>query len=118
MTSCGDMVVGPAFFNEGDEKGTGFLNGTQILAGAGGLVGMALHGGVGGDDEDVAGFGGSACGGGSGLDDAKDGDGHCVLYGVEGESAGRVAGDDEEFGALFADEELGTFDGVTSDGAA
>ena len=39
---------------------------------------------------------------GSGLNDAKDGDGHCVLYGVEGESAGRVAGDDEEFGALFA----------------
>ncbi len=118
MTSCGDVVVGPSFFDEGDQQRAGLLEGAQILGGAGGRVGVALHGGVGGDDQHVAGFGGGAGGGGAGFDDAEDGDGHGVLDGVEGEGAGGVAGDDEEFGALFADQELGAFDGVAGDGAA
>ncbi len=77
-----------------------------------------MHGGVGGDDEYVVAGGGGAGGGCAGLDDAEDGDGDGVLNGVEGERAGGVAGDDEEVGALFADQELGALDGVAGDGAA
>ena len=98
----GDRVVGPAFFDEGDEQGAGFLDGAQAEGLAGGGVGVALDGGVGGDDQDVAGFGGGAGGCCAGLDDAEDGNGDGVLNGVEGEGAGGVAGDDEEFGALLA----------------
>ena len=79
---------------------------------------MALDGGVGGDDEDVAGFGGGAGGIRAGLDDAEDGNGDGVLNGVEGEGAGGVAGDDEELGALLADQELRALGGVAGDGAA
>ena len=114
----GDGVVGPAFFDEGDEQGAGLLNGAEAEGLAGGEIGVALDGGVGGDDQDVAGFGGGAGGGGAGLDDAEDGNGDCVLNGVEGEGAGGVAGDDEELGALLADQELRALGGVAGDGAA
>ena len=85
---------------------------------AGGGVGVALDGGVGGDDQDVAGVGGGAGGLCAGLDDAEDGDGDGVLNGVECQGAGGVAGDDEELGALLADQELGALGGVAGDGAA
>ena len=49
----------PAFFDQGDEERAGFLEGAKAAGAAGGGVGVALHGGVGGDDEDVAGFGGA-----------------------------------------------------------
>ena len=62
----GDGVVGPAFFNQGDEEGAGFLDGAQAEGLAGGGVGVAVDGGVGGDDEDVAGAGGGAGGGAPG----------------------------------------------------
>lgn len=114
----GDLVAGPSFFDEGNQQRAGFLKSTQILSGAGGLVGVALHGGVGGDDQNVAGFGCGAGCFGSGFNDAQDRDGHGVLDGVEGEGAGGVAGDDQEFGTLLADEELGAFDGITGDCAA
>jgi hypothetical protein len=77
-----------------------------------------LDGGVSGDDQHVAGFGGCAGGGCAGLDYAEDGDRDCLLNGVEGEGAGGVAGDDEEFRALFADQELCALGGVAGDGAA
>ena len=54
---------------------------------------------------------------GSGLDYADDGDGEGLLDVFEGEGGGGVAGDDEEFGALFV-EELCAGDGVAGDGLA
>ena len=48
----------------------------------------------------------------------RTGTGHGVLNGVEGQGAGGVAGDDEEFGALLADQELRAFGGIAGDGAA
>ena len=81
---------------------------------AGGGVGVALDGGVSGDDEDVAGLGGGAGGLCAGLDDAEDGDGDGVLNGVECEGAGGVAGDDEVIGTLLTDQVLRTFGGVTA----
>ena len=114
----GDGMIGPALFDQGNEQGAGFLDGAQALGVAGGGVGVALHGGVGGDDQHVAGAGGGAGGGGAGLDDAEDGNGDGVLNGVEGQGAGGVAGDDEELGALLADQELRALGGVAGDGAA
>jgi len=70
------------------------------------------------DDEDVAGAGGATRGGGAGVDYAEDWNGNGVLDGVEGQGAGGVAGDDEELGALFTDQELGALCGVAGDGAA
>ena len=52
--------VEPPFFDEGNEQGAGFLKCAEPLRLARGGVGMALHGGIGGDDEDVACFGRSA----------------------------------------------------------
>ncbi len=102
----------------GTSRGQAFSRARRPQGTAGGGVGVALHGGVGGDDEDVAGAGGGAGGGGAGLDDAQHGDGHGVLNGVEGQGAGGVAGDDEEFCALLVDQEAGAFSGVAGDGAA
>ena len=116
------MVIameGPAFFDQGDEQRAGFFESAQAAGAAGGGVGVALHGGVGGDDQHVAGFGGGAGGLGAGLDDAEDGNGRDgVLDGVEGEGAGGVAGDDEELGALLLDQEPRALGGVAGDGAA
>ncbi len=70
---CGDGVAGPALLDQGDEQGAGHFQGAKAAGGAGGGVGVALHGGVGGDDQDVAGVGGGAGGLGSRLDDAQDG---------------------------------------------
>ncbi len=114
----GDWVAGPSLFDQWDEQRTGFLDGAEAEGLAGAEIGVALDGGVGGDDEDVAGFRGSAGGGGAGLDDSENGDGNGVLDGVEGQCAGGVAGDDEEFGALFADQKLRALGGVAGDGAA
>ena len=109
----------PAFFDEGDEQRAGFLKGAQAVGLAGGGVGVALHGGVGGDDQHVAGFRRVVRGLGAGLDDTEHGNGrHGLLDGVEGEGAGGVAGDDEEVGALFFDQELRALGGVAGDGAA
>ena len=112
------VVADPAFFDEGNEQRAGFLERAQVLSCAGGFVGVAVHRGVGGDDQHVSGFGGGAGCGGSGLDNAEDRDWNGILDGIEGQGTGSVAGDDEEFGALFADEELGAFSGIASDGAA
>jgi hypothetical protein len=71
----GDRVVGPAFFDEGNEQRAGFLKGAEAQGAAGGGVGVAVHGGVGGDDQHVAGAGGGAGGRCAGLDDAEDGNG-------------------------------------------
>ena len=79
---------------------------------------MALHGGVGGDHQHVAGARGCAGSDGARLDDAQHRDRDRVLNGIEGQGAGGVAGDDEELGALLADQELRAFDGVAGDGAA
>ena len=54
---------------------------------------------------------------GSGFDYADDGDGESALDVFEGEGGGGVAGDDEEFRALFV-EELCAGDGVAGDGFA
>jgi hypothetical protein len=54
---------------------------------------------------------------GAGFDYAYDGDGESVLDVFEGEGGGGVAGDDEEFRALFV-EELCAGDGVAGDGFA
>jgi hypothetical protein len=51
----GDGMVGPAFLDQRNEQRAGFLKGAQALGAAGGGVGVALHGGVGGDDQHVAG---------------------------------------------------------------
>ena len=77
-------VFGPAFFDERDEQGAGALDAVEAEGAAGFGVGVAVDGGIGGDDEDVTGFGGSAGRGGSGLDDAENGDGDCFLNRVEG----------------------------------
>ena len=52
----GDGVAGPSFFNEGDEQRAGLLKRAQALGLAGGGVGVALDGGIGGDDEHVSSF--------------------------------------------------------------
>jgi hypothetical protein len=98
-----DGVIGPAFFDQGDEERAGFFEDAEASGAAGSGVGVALDGGVGGDDQRVAGLGCGAGGDGAGLDDAEDGDGDGGLDGVEGEGAGGVAGDDEEFCALPVD---------------
>ena len=89
----------------GTRRGQAFSMARRPRAWQAAEIGVALDGGFSGDDEDVAGFGGGAGGIRAGLDDAEDGDGDSVLNGVEGEGAGGVAGDDEELGALLADEE-------------
>ena len=43
----------PAFFDEGDEQWAGFLKGAKAVVLAGGGVGVAVDGGIGGDDEHV-----------------------------------------------------------------
>ena len=83
-----------------------------------GGIGVALHGGVGGDDQYVAGMGSGAGGGRAGLDDAEHGNGNRVLNGVESQGAGGIAGDDEELGALFFDQELRALRRIAGDGAA
>ncbi len=52
------------------------------------------------------------------FDHSKHGNGDGILDGVESQGAGGVAGDDQELGALFVDQELRAFDGVAGDGAA
>ena len=52
----GDRVVGPSFFDEGDEEGAGSLNGAEAEGLACGEIGVALDSGFGGDAEDVAGL--------------------------------------------------------------
>ena len=80
---------------------------------------MAVHGGVGGDNEDVACFGCSVSGLGARLDDADDRNGRDgFLDVVEGEGAGGIAGDDEVVGALLLDEEARALGGIAGDGPA
>ena len=114
----GDRVVGPALFNQRHEQRTGLLDCAQAEGLTGGSVGVTVDGGVGGDDQHVAGFGGGAGSRGTGLDDAEDWNGDRILNGVEGKGAGGVAGDDKEFGTLLADQELRALGGVAGDGAA
>ena len=45
-------MVDPSFFDEGDEQRAGLLGGPQAECGAGSEVGVRLHGGGGGEDED------------------------------------------------------------------
>ncbi len=58
----GDGMVDPALFDERDEQGAGLLEGAQAVGGAGAGVGVALHGGFGGEDEHAV--GGEVGGGG------------------------------------------------------
>ena len=50
---AGDGVVGPAFFDEGDEKRTGHFGSVKMKGGAGVAVGVGGDGGGGGENEDV-----------------------------------------------------------------
>lgn len=50
----GDGVADPALFDERYEKGAGLLRGGQAESGAGAGVGVALHGGRGGENQDAA----------------------------------------------------------------
>src|SRR5450631_607765 len=63
----GDWVIGPALFNKGYEQRTGFLDGPKALCLAGGQISVAVHGGVSGDHQNVAGYGGGVCCRGAGL---------------------------------------------------
>ncbi len=47
---------GPALFNQGDEQRAGLLQGAEAVGAAGGAVGAAVDGGVGGDYQNVAGL--------------------------------------------------------------
>ena len=102
----------------GTSSGQAFSRARSPRALAGGGVGVALDGGVGGDDQHVAGAGGGAGGVCARLDDAQHRDGHRVLNGVESQGAGGVAGDDQELRALLVDQELRALGGVAGDGAA
>ena len=79
---------------------------------------MAVHGRVGGDDQDVAGFEAARAAAAPGSITPRTGTGTASLNGVESQGAGGVAGDHEELRALFADQELRAFGGVAGDGAA
>ncbi len=79
---------------------------------------MALHGGVGGDDQHIAREGGGARSFCARLDDAENRNRDRVLNGIQGQGAGGVAGDDQELRALLADQELRAFGGVAGNGAA
>ena len=114
----GHGMIGPAFFDEGDKKRAGFLESAKAMGLAGGGVGVALNGGIGGDDENVAGLRRPVCGLGTGLDDAEDGDRDGFFDVVEREGAGGVAGDDEVVGALFLNQETRALGGIAGDGAA
>ena len=86
---------------------------------ASGGVSVAVHGGIGGDDEDVAVFEALSSSLGAGFDHADDGNGgDGFLDVVEGEGAGGVAGDDEVVGALFFNQKTRALSSVASDGAA
>src|SRR5215472_15685602 len=111
-------MVGPAFFDQGHEQRTGFFQRAKSPGLACGRVSVALHGGGSGDDEHVAALRGGARGKRSRLDHAEHRHGNGVLNCIECKRAGRVAGDDEVFGALLIDEELRAFRGVVGDGAA
>jgi len=114
-----NLMAGPALFYEGNEKRAGFLEGAKAVSLARSGVGVAVHGGVGGDNEDVARFRSFVSGFGAGLNDADDWNGgNGLLDVVEGEGAGGVAGDDEVIGALFFNEESRALGGIAGDGAA
>ena len=51
----GDGVVGPAFFDEGDEEGAGFFVGFEVEGFEGSGVGVGLDCRGGGEDEDLGG---------------------------------------------------------------
>ncbi len=108
---------GPSFFDQGNEQGAGFLQCAQAEGAAGGGVGVTLDGGVGGDDQDAAGFRGCAGGCGAGLDDAQHGDGDGLLNGVKSQGAGGVAGNDQKLGVLLLNQEPGALGGIAGDGA-
>ncbi len=61
---AGDGVVGPALFDERHEQGAGHFRGVEAERGAGVAVGVGLHGGGGGEHEDV--FASGVRGGGAG----------------------------------------------------
>ena len=102
----------------GTRSGQAFSSARRPRARQADRVGMALHGGVGGDHQHVARSRGASSRFGARLNDAENRDRHGVLDGVEGQRAGGVAGDDEELGALLAHQELRAFGGVAGDGAA
>ena len=108
-------MVDPAFFNQRNQKRTGFFDSAQAALVAGRGVGVAVNGGRGGHNEDVARFGGGLGGVGSGFDNSDDGHRDGVTNRVQGKSGGSVAGDDEEVGALFV-EELCAGDGIAGYG--
>ena len=113
-----DRMVCPAFFDQRHKQRAGFLERAQPLGLACGGIGMAVHGGVGGDHQNIAGLGGCAGGGGAGLNHAKYRDRHRFLDCIKRERTGGVAGDDEEFGALFAHQKLRALNRIARDGAA
>ncbi len=112
-------MVRPAFFDQGNEERAGFLERAKAVGVACCGVSVAMHGGVSGDDEDVARFRRAVSGFGSRLNHADDRNGGDGLFDVfEGEGAGGIAGDDEVVGALLFNEEARALGGVAGDGAA
>ncbi len=115
---AGDGVVGPALFDERHEQGAGHFRGVEAERGAGVAVGVGLHGGGGGEHEDVfaSGVRGGGAGGlGTGFYDADDGHGDGGADFRQGEGGGGVAGDHEQFSAAGDEVERG-FNGVAGDG--
>lgn len=110
-------VVGPAFFDEGDEEGGG--DGVDLEAGLahgeGVLIRAAADGAGGADDADALAGGIGKGGLDARLQDADDGDAEGGLQKRQGVGGGGVAGDDDGLDAM-ADEELGVLHGETADG--
>jgi hypothetical protein len=105
--ACGERLEAapaagrPALFDQRHQQRAGLFERAQALSAAGGGVGVALHGGVGGDDQHVARAGGGAGSRGARLDHAHDGHRHGILNGVQSQRAGRVAGDHQKLRALL-----------------
>ena len=79
---------------------------------------MALHRGICSNDKHIARAGSAAGGFSAGLNDAKHRNWHRILYGVEGECAGCIAGDYQELRALLSNQKLRALDGIAGNGAA
>src|SRR5271170_373203 len=111
-------MVDPAFFDQWDKQRACFFQAAQSLRFACGRVGVALDGGRRGDHKGVT---GRASGGGSGGSWSYNSNDWNIMWRrgradfVESEGAGGVAGDNQEFAALF-DQEPGAGDGVSGDG--
>src|ERR1019366_3627514 len=101
--SC-DGVIDPPLFDQRHQQRAGFLGGAEAMGGGVGAVGVRLHGGGGGENENVGVWMPLLRGFDDRLDDAGYGDADGGLDLGHREGGGGIAGDDEVVGAMGLEE--------------